>query len=507
MAGIAEAALHCVEEAAMRPVPALLVLLLVVAPGVASESRERLQARAERRVDAAPRSAELEAIPPGLLRFWMDGPDNAVAVRPIADVTGDGKDEVLVGIDESGVDNVFLLDGASANAATVVWSFTTVGGVSGGAPYGDQCLVPVGDSNGNGAEEFLLGTAWGGRTAYAIDAAAGAELWNYDTYDFPPESGWVYSLTRLSDTTDDGVAEVAFVAGSFSDSVYAVDGASSGPATLLWRYQAADAAVSVRNLGDVDGDGAADALVAVGDLAHVVVALDGDPPTSAGAELWSYPTGSASAYAVAVLPDVSGDGVAEALAVLWTVDGSAIRALDGATGTLLWQSTTVPEYGMMVDVLHDVTGDDESEVIVSSWENAVQVLDGATGARVWKRTVGSLQGGDVWTARAIRDLNGDGADDVLAGSFDEHVYALSGLNGYPFWSYDTGNRVYSVHALGDLNGDGIQEVGVATQDTSSQRVLYVLDGDGGLELPLFADDFENGAAVGWSQIVGERPAS
>ena len=38
-------------------------------------------------------------------------------------------------------------------------------------------------------------------------------------------------------------------------------------------------------------------------------------------------------------------------------------------------------------------------MIVGSWENAVQVLDGATGTRVWKRTVGTLNGGDVWTVR------------------------------------------------------------------------------------------------------------
>jgi outer membrane protein assembly factor BamB len=441
----------------------------------------------------------------------MDGPDNAVAVRSVADVTGDGRDEVLVGVDESGVDNVFLLDGASSGAATQVWAVETTGGVSGGSPYGDACLSPISDTDGNGAPEILVGTAWGGRTAYSFDADAGAERWRFDTYQNPPDSGWVYSLTQLDDTTGDGVPEVAFVAGSDADSVYAVDGGSSGAAALLWRYQAADGAVWIADLGDVDGDGAHDPVVAVGDLGRAVVALDGDPPTATGVPLWTYPTGTSSVWAVGTIPDLTGDGRSEALAAIWTIAGSAIRALDGATGALVWASTEVFDYGMLVDLLPDVTGDGDPEVVVSTWENAAQVLDGATGERLWKRVVGTENGGDVWSSRAIPDLNGDGRADVLAGSFDGYVYAFSGVNGYPFWSYDTANRIYSVAPLGDLDGDGIAEAGAATQDTTSQRVLYVFSGDAGTTLPLFADDFENGEPVGWAAIEGglspRRPGS
>ena len=64
----------------------------------------------------------------------MTAIDNASTVRPVDDVTGDGIDEVLVGIDESGTDNLFCLDGSSSGAATVVWSLETMDGVSGGSP-------------------------------------------------------------------------------------------------------------------------------------------------------------------------------------------------------------------------------------------------------------------------------------------------------------------------------------------------------------------------------------
>lgn len=54
-----------------------------------------------------------------------------------------------------------------------------------------------------------------------------------------------------------------------------------------------------------------------------------------------------------------------------------------------------------------------------------------------------------------------------------------------------------------MNGDGVPEVAASTQNLSGTAlpVVYVLDGDAGLVLPLFADDFENGAPVGWSSQV------
>lgn len=479
---------------AEEAVPALL----------ATDTARRLAWRAERpAAPVADRPVALAAIPSGVVLFTAAADNHVDIVRPFPDVTGDGREEILYGLRESNVPNVFLLDGASSGTATVVWSFMTTGGASNGYLYGDQCLVPASDSDGNGEANFLMGTAGGGRVAYAIDGLAHAELWRFDTY-LLPESGWVYSLAEMSDTTGDGVREVAFGVGSFTDTLYYVDGASSGTATVVWSWSAPDAVVSVRNLGDIDGDGAADVLAGVGDDGHEVVLLDGDPPSAAGVVLWPYATGGPNVWSVGVLKDVDGDNVDDALVALWTLDGSAVRCLDGTTGTLLWASTTVPEYAMAVEQVGDVTGDGKADVVVGSWENAVQLLDGTTGARVWKRTVGTTNGGDVWTVRAIEDLNGDGRDDVVAGSFDTYVYAFSGVNGYPFWAHSTGRRLYNVHGVGDLNGDGVPEVAASTQNLTgtSVPVVFVLDGDAGLALPFFADDFENGAPVGWAEIVG-----
>ncbi len=474
-------------------------LLLAISPTVwaqpPGEVASRLAERAEARPE--PRPVDAEAVVGaelGSRLFFMTGADNASCVRSVADVTGDGRDEIVVGIDESQVDNIFLLDGASRGAATVVWAIETMDGVSGGSPWGDQSLVPAFDSDGNDRQNILLGTAWGGRTAYDLDSLDGSIQWSFDTYD-AFESGWVYSLAQLNDITGDGVPETAFGAGSDNNTLYMVDGASSVPATVLWQYQAADAVLSVCNVGDVNGDGDHDVLAAIGDNGSQLVCLDGGTALPGGQVLWTYPA-SSIVNACGVLPDITGDGVNEALVVLWTTDGSAIRCLNGATGQVVWSSTTVGEAGMMVDLLDDVTGDGTPEIIVGSFENAAIVLDGADGTLHWRTTVGTLNGGDVWTVRAIDDLNNDGNQDVIAGSFDYHVYAMDGVDGTVLWSYDTGNRVFSVYPAGDLDGDGRPEVVVGTQDTNDNVVVHVLSGGG--VMAIFADGFESGDTSMWS---------
>ena len=429
----------------------------------------------------------------GTLLFSMTAPDNAACVRGVPDVTGDGLDEIIVGIDESGTDNVFCLNGASVGTADVVWSVETLDGLSGGAPYGDEAVVHVSDADGNGYDNILVGTAWGGRTAYDFDTLDGTIHWRFDTY-LAASSGWVYSLDQMSDVTGDGVPETAFGAGSDNNSLYVVDGAASagGQATVVWNYAAADAVGSVRNLGDVNGDGDDDVFAAVWDNGDTFVCLDGGTSLPGGFVLWSYPV--SGAYSTEVLPDITGDGINEALAAIWTSDGSAVRCLNGATGVEVWRSTQVFGYGMMVEVIGDVNRDGDPDIVVSSWENAVIVLDGKTGGLIWKTPVGTTNNGYVWTARGIPDLDGDGINDVVAGSFDLHAYAMSGSDGEVLWSYDTGNRVYSVAPVGDLDGDGVFEVVVGTQDTSSNVVVYVIDGGDGW---LFVDGFESGDTSAW----------
>jgi hypothetical protein len=459
------------------------VLQTAVLPPANDADAAFLRKYAER--PAEPGALQLGPVGTGSLLFDFVGVDNAECVRGIDDINGDGRGDIVVGIGASGQDNLFCLDGASSGSASVLWSLQTTDGASGGYVNGDQSIVPVSDTETSGDANVLVGTGWGGRTAYNYDTLAGTEVIKFDTY-LSGVSGWVFSLCEIGDVTSDGVPEYAFGVGSDNNSVYLLDGASPGPqATVLWKYPAGDAVYSVRNLGDTNGDGSDDVLAAIGDDIDRIVCLEGDTGSPSGSVLWTYTPG-ASVYACGVHSDVTGDGVAEALAVLWISNGTAIRCLNGATGAVVWTSTTVTSPGVQVDALEDLDGDGIDEIIVSSWENASIVLDGSDGTEVWSTTVGTTNGGDIWTSTAIDDISGDGVQDVIGGSFDYHVYAFDGVTGATLWAYNTGNRIFSVSTVDDVNDDGRPDVVAGTQDTTSLTVVYVLDGDGGLLPDLYA---------------------
>jgi hypothetical protein len=288
---------------------------------------EVARARAEASPEPPVERPDLQGLTVPDRLFYMRATDHIRCVRAIADVNGDQRDEVIVGVDESQADNIFCLDGASSGVATVVWAQHPISGLSNGSPYHDS-IVPISDPDGNGYQNLLVGTVWGGRSAHNLDGLAGNILWTFDTYLDPPyEGGWVYSLAELNDITGDGVPEVAFGAGSEDDKVYMVDGASSlpGQATVIWKRQMTDAVMAVRDLGDVNGDGDHDVLVGVGDYGEVVVCMSGGSVDPTGTILWQYPTGTNNnVWSVGVMPDITGDGINEALAAQWCALSQAV---------------------------------------------------------------------------------------------------------------------------------------------------------------------------------------
>jgi len=105
------------------------------------------------------------ALPAGGDLIWFfQGVEDVYGIDDIEDVDGDSIPDVIVESYDAGAvgDHLYCLSGASSIVADVIWSTKPAGGLSSGGGYGDECLVVGPDYDGDGHEDVLLGTAWGG---------------------------------------------------------------------------------------------------------------------------------------------------------------------------------------------------------------------------------------------------------------------------------------------------------------------------------------------------------
>ncbi len=456
----------------------MVLLALVLSLGIARADLvdDILQDRAMTTTgDPAPYSGRQPVV------LWsFNAPDfggDVNTVCDIADVDGDGFPEVIASIYDAGMsgDNLYCFSGASMGLPTIVWSLETSTGVSGGGGYGDKCLAATDDLNGDGYQEVLHGTAWGGRSALCFSGLDGTQLWVYDTYN-DPQSGWVYAMAPLPDVTGDGLPEALAAAGATNSTVYCIDGASSVTATVIWKYTASDGFTSVVPIGDVNGDGDDDALAGCGtNFANNRAYCFSGASTGTATVLWSLQSSSV-VYDVAAMNDIDGDGVQEALAGSWSDTVYCVSGASSGTPTILWRAG-VGDAVMCLVPIADLDGDGYQEVLVGSWDNAVICLRGVDGTVLWYTPVGTLNGGDVWSLDATGDLDGDGLADVVAGSFDQNVYLCSGADGHILEQFPTGKRLYTVRSMPDVDGDGLDDLLAGTQGlTGTVGTLYCLSG-------------------------------
>lgn len=420
----------------------------------------------------------LHADDPELL-WTFQGGENIVCLTPIEDIDGDGgPDIVLEGYDAgcSLPDHLFCIRGASSGAGEAIWGAWPPGGVSSGGGYGDNCLTTSPDLTGDGVEDVLLGTAWGGRSAYVLDGTNGDDIWwIFDTYSesppSPPTSGWVYAIDPVADLNGDGRPEVAFCAGSYNYGVYMADGATGA---ILWFYQYSAPFCELTCVGDVDGDGYEDIAAGASDQNYRLLCFSGPGQGGSAEVLWSY-LYPASIWTIIALPSVDADDLPEVVAGSW--DG-VVRCHRGTDGAVLWSSV---DFGVVVQRIvrvGDVNGNGHPDILCGLWDNRVVMIEGLDGTSIWTQWVGTLNGGDTWAVDGVGDLTGDGIPDAVVGSFDTQVYLMDGVDGTILWSYPVGNRVMTIRGVPDLNANGSPDFVAGTQMLTggSGGRAYAFDG-------------------------------
>lgn len=310
----------------------------------------------------------------------------------------------------------------------------------------------------------------------------------------PQKRGWPVRFAEGSSgpaTPVDLGGEVGLAVGSPSGLVYLLDPA--GQKVSGWPVQMDSPISSPISVGDLDGDGHDDLVLACTDgslhaLSQTGKDLEGWPVKIPGIDAGDHIRGCPT------VADLDGDGVAEVVAATrmgfvaaWSCRGS----LAGPLWPMRVPAGTDPVNDPGIHsspAVVDLDGDGMREVIVGTcaynvwaWHSDGRPLSG------WPvRVPGKARAG--FSSPVIGDLNGDRRPDVVVGTdlgFEggrAKILAVDAAGDFlEGWPVDSPERVNAAPALADLNGDGHPEVVAAT--VGGDGSLLVLDGRSGQPLP------------------------
>ena len=407
---------------------------------------------------------------------------SGISVAGAGDVNGDGYDDILIGAsvnDEGGykAGQTYLILGKASG-----WSMDTNLSTSdasfwgeGTHDYSGYSVAGVGDVNGDGYDDILIGAYYnvesgygagqtylifGKSTGWTMDvnlSSSDASFWGEDTYD---EAGW--PVAGAGDVNRDGYDDFLIGAnrdedgGDYAGQTYLILGKASGWSmdtnlstsdASFWGEDRYDrSGCSVAGAGDVNGDGYDDILIGAsgnddgGDIAGQTYLIFGkaygwsmDTHLSASnASFWGEDTYDYSGHSVAGAGDVNGDGYDDILIGAFQNDDGGNYA--GQTYLILGKS--------------------------SGWAMGADLS--ASGASFWGENTEDSSG---YSVAGARDVNGDGYDDILIGAFD---------------NFDGGSRAGQTYLIfPDHNSEptSITSLKTYTDDEYSHEITYPVPGD------------------------------
>jgi len=228
--------------------------------------------------------------------FFPTGAGFIAESSPImADIDGDGKQEILVGTTGEWYSGGAKHFGASTRLIVMRPDGSIKWSVDVGAPM--RSSPAVGDINGDGQKEIVVSVGAdadfangdirhnGGIIAYD---SQGMQLWRFNTQDYFPKNGYsdgVFSSPLLCDLDNDNKMEIAF--GAWDQRIYLLD--SNGQS--LWSnlpngwpgpgYMNADTIWSSAACADLTGDGHKEVIIGA-DISGGGVLPDGTRPQDGG---------------------------------------------------------------------------------------------------------------------------------------------------------------------------------------------------------------------------------
>ncbi len=343
----------------------------------------------------------------------------------VADIDGDGRDEVFAG----GTDRAIHVVGPDGSA---LWTYQV------GDVINDLALTTDGG-------RVLAVAACNDRTLYAADGS-GAEAWTVAppprTYARPGYRGVEPFQSRLTvafdaDLDQDGASEI--IVGSANWRTYVYDQAGD----LIWDEVLWAHTPTCGTAFDLDSDGKLELIMGNSYTATVIYSWDGEILGSGAGSGHAGPTDVAAA-------DLDGNGKGEMV----TGDRAGIIWLQE------WQGRDLPDYNAGSDVtsvaIGDITDDAGLEVAVAS-RNFLLYLFDANGLPLWQVNLT-----DAARDIQIADVTGDERPEIVCACEDGTVKVVHAAGEVVAW-YRAGAWIRQVRAC-ELDGDPATAEVVATCD-------------------------------------------
>lgn|GEM_PF-1568019 len=351
----------------------------------------------------------------------------------------------------------YLLGTAALNVATLTNGLQpSVSYPTKTASYG----IVMGDLNGDGIPDLVTSnyvTTGSGTISVLIGNGDGTFRTNVDY----PALSYAFGMA-LGDLNGDGAPDLVVANHSASTvSVYLNNGDGTFAAKTDYSVPSGTSEYAV--LGDFNGDGYLD--IATNNYGGVAILLGHGDGTFAAATY--YGTGSAYGYGLAS-GDFNEDGILDLVA---SNSGTGVASvfLGNGDGTFQTQTTYATGSSSTSAAVADLNGDGHQDLVIGNAGSSLSVLlgngDGTFHAKV------------DYTAAAwgvvIADVNLDGTPDIIASSYAGGVSVLKGNGDGTFQSpvvYASGATDYWV-AVGDLNGDGVVDVACANLGAATAKVM------------------------------------
>jgi hypothetical protein len=332
------------------------------------------------------------------------------------DIDGDGQTEVVGAARWS---QIFCLDGRGREK----WSFR---------PSDAMNSSPAAaDLDGDGKIEIVALPNDGQLIALS---PSGSLLWRTDL-----EGHAEWGGSAIADFDADGKLEIMVSGDSFAACV-AADG------KVMWRHPLPKNAGGRPAVGDVDGDGAPEAVFPCAD--GITRCFEAD-----GSLRWVW-RNAAGASAAPVLVDLDGD---RRLDVVFAADDRTATGASGTDGAQLWR------FGLRGGLdstlaAGDVNDDGQPEILVGDMMGGIYCI-GADGSEVWHTGIAAT----TEAGPAIADIDGDGRLEIIVGDTGGTVHCFDS-RGDLVWKFETKDKIAGTPLVADVNDDGRLELVVGSTD-------------------------------------------